>query len=129
MKRLLSVLLLLLLLVPAFHSSAETISVTFEDGKMNVYFAHIDEEVEDRLDQYIAEFGLTEECKAVIINYLPDVNQFDRMEQEGFSAYSIFMLDGTEYYLTVMKDLSPMVLQSAEEDHKLRIRYYDKFAK
>lgn len=128
MKRLLALFLVLMILLPAC-SFAETDSLIYEDGEMNVYYVHIDEEVEARLDQYIAQFGLTEESKAVIINYLPDVNNFDRMEQEGFSAYSIFTKDGTEYFLTVMKDLSPMVLQSAEKDYKLRTRYYDKFAK
>lgn len=129
MKRMLALFLALLTLMPACLSLAENFSVKNEDGEMIVYYVHIDEEVENKLDQYIGEFGLTEECKAVIINYLPDVNQFDRIEREALAAYTIVMNDGTEYYLTVMKDLTPMVLQSAEGDYKLRTRYYDKFAK
>lgn len=129
MKRLFALFLVLMALLPIHSSLAETFSVTFEDGGMNVSFIHVDEEVEDKLDQYISEFGLTEECKAVIIEYLPDVNNFDRIEQEGLADYSIFMKDGTIYYLTVMKDKTPACLQSSEKDYKSRTRYYDKFAK
>ena len=128
MKRLFALFLVMVALMP-IHSLAETFSVTFEDGEMKVSFVHVDEEVEDKLDQYIAEFGLSEECKDVIIEHLPDVNQFDRMEREGLVAFSIFMQDGTKYYLSVMKDMTPTCLQSSEKDHKSRTRYYDKFAK
>ena len=85
--------------------------------------------VEAKLVQYIKEYGLTDECKTVIMEHLPNLKNFDRIEQEGLSAYSIIMNDGRKYYLTVAKDNSPMVLQSAEADHKTRTRYYDKFAK
>lgn len=115
MKRIVSVFLLLLLLVPV--ALADFLPVV------------LDTEVEAKLDKCIAEYELTEECKTVIVQHLPDVNSFDRIEQEGLAAYSIIMQDGTEYFLTVMKDKTPMVLQSAEADHKIRTRYYDKFAK
>lgn len=115
MKRILSVFLLLLLLAPVALADLPPVA--------------LDAEVEANLDQYIEEYELTEECKAVIVQYLPDVNQFDRIEQEGLAAYSIIMKDGTEYFLTVMKDKTPIVLQSAEKDYKSRTRYYDKFAK
>lgn len=116
MKRILSVFLLLLLLAPV--ALAEDLPAI-----------PLDAEVEAKLDQYIAEYELTEECKAVIAQYLPDVNQFDRIEQEGLAAYSIIMQDGTGYFLTVMKDKTPTCLQSSEKDYKARTRYYDKFAK
>ena len=115
MKRIFSVFLLLMLLAPV--ALADLPPVT------------LDAEAEARLDQCIAEYALTEECKAVIAQYLPDVNQFDRIEQEGLAAYSIIMQDGTVYYLTVMKDKTPTCLQSSEKDYKARTRYYDRFAK
>ena len=115
MKKIISLFLLLMLLVPVALADLPVVT--------------LDAEVEAKLDKFIEEYALTEECKAVIVEYLPDVNQFDRIEQEGLAAYSIIMQDGTEYYLTVMKDKTPMILQSAEADHKIRTRYYDKFAK
>jgi hypothetical protein len=115
MKRILSVFLLLLLLAPVALADLPAIP--------------LDAEVEAKLDQYIAEYALTEECKAVIAQYLPDVNQLDRIEQEGLAAYSIIMHDGTVYYLAVMKDKTPTCLQSSEKDYKARTRYYDRFAK
>ena len=84
--------------------------------------------VEAKLVQYIEDLGLTDECKTVIMECLPDFKNFNRIVQDGLSSYDIIMNDGTVYYLTVMKDLSPMILQSSEEDYKLRTRYYDKFA-
>lgn len=115
MKRLFAILAALLLVAACAvaDTTANTISV----------------ETEAELDRYVAEFGLDDECKDVIMEYLPDVNSFDRIERESLAAYAIYMEDGTKYYLTVMKDCTPMVLQSAEEDHKMRTRYYDKFAK
>ena len=129
MKRLFALFLVLLALLPIHSSFAETFSVTYEDGEMNVSFVHVDEEVEDRLDRYIVEFGLTEECKAVIIEHLPDVNSFDRIVQDGLSSFDVIMNDGTVYYLVVMPDKTPACLMSSEKDYKSRIRYYDKFAK
>lgn len=89
----------------------------------------IKENVEAKLDQHITQFGLSKECKDIIIKHLPNINSFDRMEQDAMLMYSVHMNDGTKYYLSVMKDKTPTCLQSAEEDYKARTRYYDKFAK
>lgn len=115
MKKIVSLFLLLILLVPVALADLPVVT--------------LDAEVEAKLDKCIEEYALTEECKAVIVEYLPDVNQFDRMEKDGFSSYSIYMKDGTKYYLSVMNDLTPACLQSSEKDYKTRTRYYDKFAK
>jgi hypothetical protein len=129
MKRFFILLLALVALVPITSALADTISVVYEDGELSVYLQHIDEEVEKKLDQFIEEFELTEECKTVIINYTPDINSFDRIEREAMAAYRIIMKDGTMYYLSVNKNAEPMCLQSSEKDSKTRTRYYDKFAK
>ena len=126
MKRILAVFLIISSLAYGFSVLAESNQVSALDSS---HIDSIDKKVEKRIDRYIDEFDLTEECKEVIIEYMPDVNQFDWMKQDGFSAYSIYTKDGTEYYLTVMKDKTPMLLQSAEEDYKMRTRYYDRFAK
>lgn len=128
MKRFLIILLAMVAIIPVY-SSAETISVVYEGGELSVYLQHIDEEVEKKLDQFIEEFELTEECKAVIINYTPDINSFDRIEREAMAAYRVIMKDGTMYYLSVNMNSEPMCLQSSEKDSKTRTRYYDKFAK
>lgn len=85
--------------------------------------------VEAQLVQYIKKYGLTDECKTVIMEYLPDFRDFDRMEQDGLRAFDIIMKDGTVYYLIIMEDKTPACLMSSEEDYDSRTRYYDKFAK
>lgn len=89
----------------------------------------LDESVEARIDFYIAEFGLSEECKTVIIEYLPNVNSFDRIERTALYAYSIIMNDGTVYYLTVLQSSEPAWMDSSEKDWRIRTRYYDRFEK
>lgn len=126
MKRLFIICLVLLTLMPIHTTFAETLSVMPEDGESNVSFTHIDEEAENRLDQYIAEFDLSEECKNVIIEYLPDVNSFAEMEQEGTLAYSLIMDNGTKYYMIVSVNNEPVCLMSSEKDYDARTRYYDK---
>lgn len=128
MKRFFILFLAMVAIFPVY-SLADTISVVYENGELSVYLQHIDEEVEKKLDQFIEEFELTEECKTVIINYTPDINSFDRIEREAMAAYRIIMKDGTMYYLSVNKNAEPMCLQSSEKDSKTRTRYYDKFAK
>jgi len=128
MKRFFILLLAMVAIFPVY-SSAETFSVVYKDGELSVYLQHIEEEVEEKLDQFIEEFELTDECKTVIINYTPDINSFDRIEREAMAAYRIIMKDGTMYYLSVNMNSEPMCLQSSEKDSKTRTRYYDKFAK
>ena len=128
MKRIFA-LFLLLALLPICAAQAETFSLVRKDGQTVLYMQHVEEETEEKLDVYLAEFDLNEECKMVILNYTPDVNHFDRMEQEGLAAYRIIMDDGTVYYLSVNMNKEPMALQSSEKDYKLRTRYYDRFAK
>ena len=103
------------------ETPAPSVQVTEEKEENN--------DAEAKLDQYIAEFKLRKACKTVIMENLPDFKNFDRIEQEGTSAYRIIMNDGTKYYLTVLKDKEPACLQSGEADYKTRTRYYDKFAK
>lgn len=129
MNRFFAVVLAILALLFACPAYAQTVSVVYEDGQLQVYLQHVEEETEEKVAQYIEEFNLNEECKAVILNYTPDVNSFDRIEREALAAYRIIMKDGSVYLLSVNKDSVPMCLQSAEEDYKLRTRYYDKFAK
>lgn len=113
MKRIVSILLLLMLLIP----------VSLADQPA----APLDAKVEIKLDQYIAEYALTEECKAVLVEYLPDVNSFDKMEREGTNAYSLIMGDGTKYYMIVSINGEPVSLMSSEKDYDARTRYYDKY--
>lgn len=127
MKKLLVLFLLSFCLCAS--ASAETFSLVRKDGQTVLYMQHVEEETEEKVSLYIEEFDLNEECKAVILNYTPDVNHFDRMEQEGLAAYRIIMDDGTVYYLSVNMNKEPMALQSSEKDYKLRTRYYDRFAK
>lgn len=129
MKRIFSLFLVLLILVSAFPASAQTMTLVHEDGQTVLYMQHVEEETEEKVDLYMAEFDLPEECKQVILNYTPDVNRLDRIEREAMAAYRIIMEDGTVYYLSVNMNKEPMALQSSEKDHKLRTRYYDKFAK
>ena len=84
---------------------------------------------EEKLDKYIAELALTNDCKTVIKDYLPDFANFDKIEQSALRAYDIVMKDGTVYYLSVMEDKEPACLMSSEKDYDSRTRYYDKFAK
>lgn len=128
MKRIIA-LFLLLALLPLCAAQAETFSLVHKDGQTVLYMQHVEEETEEKVSLYIEELDLNEECKAVILNYTPDVNRFDRMEQEAMAAYRIIMEDGTVYYLSVNMNKEPMALQSSEKDHKSRTRYYDKFAK
>lgn len=86
-------------------------------------------EAEVRLDKYIAELSLTNECKTVIKDYLPDFVNFDKIVQSVLRSYDIVMNDGTVYYLVVMEDKTPASLMSSEKDSDTRTRYYDKFAK
>lgn len=129
MKRIFSLFLVLLILASAFPACAQTMTVVHKDGQTVLYLQHVEEETEEKVSLYIEEFDLNEECKAVILNYTPDINSFDRMEREALSAYRIIMKDGTTYYLSVNMNAEPMALQSSEKDHKSRTRYYDKFAK
>lgn len=129
MKRLLALLLIFLALLPICAAQAQTLSLVYEDGQASLYLQQVDEETEEKIDLYMEEFDLPEECKAVIINYLPDLNNLDRIEQDGMISYSIFMEDGTKYLLSLTMDGEPACLQSSEKDYKSRIRYYDKFAK
>lgn len=129
MKRLFVLFLILLALLPVCSGYAETLTVVHKDGETSLYLQHVEEETEEKLDLYLDEFDLNEECKAVILNYTPDVNQLDRIEKDGFSSYSIIMNDGTKYYLSMTMAGDPACLQSSEKDYKLRTRYYDKFAK
>lgn len=84
---------------------------------------------EARLDKYISELALTNECKTVIKDYLPDFVNFDKIVQSALRSYDIVMNDGTVYYLVVMEDKTPASLMSSEKDSDTRTRYYDKFAK
>jgi hypothetical protein len=128
MKRIIA-LFLLLALLPLCAAQAETFSLVHKDGQTVLYMQHVEEETEEKVDLYMAEFDLPEACKQVILNYTPDVNRLDRIEREAMAAYRIIMEDGTVYYLSVNMDKEPMALQSSEKDYKLRTRYYDKFAK
>ena len=94
--------------------------------KTSAISVQVDEVIEAKLDQYIAEFELTEECKDVIVRYLPDIDNFDRIERDAIRSFSIFTNDGTRYLLAVMEDKTPACLQSSEKDYKARTRYYDK---
>ena len=129
MKKLIVLSLVLLILASAFPASAQTMTLVHEDGQTVLYMQHVEEETEEKASLDIEEFDLNEECKAVILNYTPDVNRFDRMEREAMAAYRIIMEDGTVYYLSVNMNKEPMALQFSEKDHKSRTRYYDKFAK
>ena len=82
-----------------------------------------------KLDKYIRKFSLTEDCKNVLLQYLPNINEFSKIEQEALLMYAIHMHDGTKYYLTIMQNKEPACLQSSETDYNKRTRYYDKFAK
>ena len=129
MKRFFVLFLAMVALFPFGASVAETISVVYKDGDLNVYIQHIDEDVEEKIDKFIKEFELTDESKTVIINYTPDINSFNRIEREAMAAYRIIMKDGTMYYLSVNMNSEPVCLQSSEKDYKTRTRYYDRFAK
>ena len=85
--------------------------------------------VKDKLEGYIRMFSLTEECKNVILEYLPNINDFAKIEQEATLSYAIVMKYGVKYYLTVDHSKAPVCLQSGESDYKSRTRFYDKFAK
>ena len=85
--------------------------------------------VKDRIGQYIRKFSLSDECKTVLLEHLPNINNFARMEQDAILMYSIHMNDGTKYYLSVLSSKEPTCLQSSEEDYDSRTRYYDRFAK
>ena len=88
----------------------------------------LSESAEEKIDQYIDKWRLSSECKSVMVEYLPDINNFDRIEQDGFQSYNIIMNDGTIYCLSVFENKIPACLQSSEKDYKSRIRYYDYFA-
>ena len=82
---------------------------------------------ETSLDKYVAKFNLPKRCKDIIMIYLPDYENFSSMEQDALRNYSIFMKDGTKYYLAVSEDKEPLCLQSSEKDYESRTRYYDKY--
>ena len=84
---------------------------------------------ETKLDQYISSFGLSDDCKHVIMTYTPNFEDFSHMEADGTQAYSILLTSGMKYYLSVSKENEPLCLQSSETDYNSRARYYDAFAK
>ena len=87
------------------------------------------EAAEKTLDQYIAEFGLSSECKTVIVDNLPHLYKLDRIERETQYVFRIYMYGGAEYYFTILKSGEPAWLETTERDWDTRTRYYDRFAK
>lgn len=106
MKRIIFLLLALMLFAPP------ALSISYD--------------AEKRLDQYIDTFDLTQACKTVIVNYLPGVDTFDGMEREGTNAFSLYLEDGTKFYLIVSDYGEPVSLMSSEEDYSSRTKHYDK---
>lgn len=86
----------------------------------------VSHDAEERLDQYIADFDLTQACKSVIVNYLPDVDKFDCIVREGTNAFSLFLENGTKFYMIVSDYGEPVSLMSSEEDYTSRTKFFDK---
>jgi len=88
----------------------------------------LSESVEAELDYYIDRYRLTPECKSVIVEYLPDINDFYRIERDGNNSYHIVLNNGTIYCLNVFQNKNPACLQSSEKDYASRTRYFDYYA-
>ena len=130
-RKLSSVLLALFLLafIGVINSNDDTNTGTPTAPKAATVTQTATESAEIKLEQYISKFGLSDDCKNVIMTHTPGFEGFSHMEAIGLSAYSIFLANGTEYYFVLTNEGKPACLMSTEKDYDSRTRYYDAFAK